>query len=97
MVIEATGTGIHGSHQHKGCGKIHRKAGTGNRYPALLHGLPHYFQHRAFEFGEFIEEKYPVMRQRYLSGLRNAAATYEGHISRTIKIRKKLIYLCFKP
>jgi len=70
----AAGTGVECGDQHQprrigdGC------QSTGDCDPAVFERLAEHFENMFLELGEFIQEKYPVMRERYLSGLRGISA-----------------------
>ena len=76
MVEVAAWAGIHRRYQHKAGREVYAYLGARYAHLALFHGLAHYFQRRALEFRQLIQEQHTIVRQRYFSRLRYATATY---------------------
>ena len=80
-VIEVTaGAGIHRSYEHKAGREVHTYLGARYGYSALFHRLAHYFERRAFEFGQLIKKEDTIVCQGYFAGLGYAPATYKGGV-----------------
>ena len=63
MVVVPAGARVHGGDEHEAGRVFYRKAGAGDGDHALFEGLAQHLQHRAFEFGQLIEEEHTVMGQ----------------------------------
>ena len=74
MAEITTGTGIHSGDDHNRTGIGQRSINTGNSYHAVLHWLTQNFHNVAFEFGQFIEKQYAIVRQRNFAGMGDGTA-----------------------
>lgn len=71
-------TGVAGGNQHEAGGKCDDAGGFGYCDGAVFERLPEYFQDRAREFGDFIEEQDATVSQSDLPGPGLGAAADEG-------------------
>ena len=77
----AAGARIHARHQHKVSRKIQGDPGSCYRDLSFFQWLAKPFQDIALEFRKFIQEKDPVVGQRYFSRLRITTASDHSSIT----------------
>jgi hypothetical protein len=63
MIEIATGTGVHGGHQHKARWILNTELTARYCHVPIFQRLTHHFQHGALEFRQFIQKQNTVVRQ----------------------------------